>query len=420
MTLGGNEIVNSARAAQYAGTLGITTVRCGACRDIARVLKDRPYTNPADDEAPWYDPAVPESAGFAGVVGLGFSGLGDGTGGRTSTPLHKGAAIGGLHYGPREIRAKVLLLANSDASYSYGKAWLASALRGSACQRSCAADEACFLAYCPTCVNPPPNPPNPDLDTCGDAAVRTLLDVGLLQGPKELAKHELGDRGVMAELEFALTAGSPDLWRMPVYVTGTGAPNVQPAPPIGPPDNCVEDVNCTIDPDCPPLPAPIRPIAPPDPCFPGPPPLNDTSRTIVTVPPTLLPEWFDKVPILEIRTGDLPLRRTTIRFHGNPNQIPCAEHVDPCTNCAEINIPYLPKGVIFRLDGRTERATVDCPGGPGLDVADVEVYGPDGGLFEWPSLECSASMCIEIITQKSTTAPNSRLDLWMAARQDAG
>jgi len=419
LTLGGVELVNSTRAAQYAGALGITVVRCAGCRDITRALRDAPYTLPGDPDnpAPWYDPSLPESAGFAGLVGVEFEGLSRGTGGRQTVPLlGAGSAIGGLRRGAREVLVKALMLATTDAAMSYGTAWLASALRGSICQTSCVADELCVFAYCPSCASPPPDPPA--YDSCGDAALRTVLDTGLLAGPTPTRTLTVGG-GVLTEVEFSLVCGQPFLWRQPRYVTGTGQPGVSPAPPIGPGEGCVESIDCAHDPLCLPLPPPIRPPAPPNPCFPGPPPVGDTRRTIVTVPPGLLPQWFENVPILEIRTGSLALRRVTIRFYSNPALYECAEYVDPCTACAEINIPYLPRGVVFRLDGRLERATVDCPGGPGLDVADVEVFGPGGGLFEWPIFECNTSLCIEVVVQQSTAAPDSRIDLWMAAREDA-
>ncbi|WP_367139267.1 hypothetical protein [Saccharothrix sp. HUAS TT1] len=412
LTLGGTELVNTARVERYVDALCITSLSCGVCEDFVRGLRDEPYTDPGTDRAPWFDPAVPESALFAGLMGISVEGLERGTGGRNRVELvGDGAAVGGLRRRSRELLVKARMYAKTEAALSYGNAWLESALGGAVCQGSCTGDELCFFAYCPVC----PQPPMPG-DTCGDDAVRTLFDVGLLDGPDMTRKGRLGD-GWLADVQFSLVAGRPHMWRLPRYITGTGHPGLQPAPPIGPPVDCVEDQDCAVDPDCPQPPPPIRPPAPPNPCFPGPPPANDTYRRIATVPANVLPEQLSKVPLLELRTGDLNLRRVTVRFYANPAQYACTEYVDPCSACAEINIPYLPRGVVLRLDGRTERVTVDCPGGPGLVVAEVEVYGPEGDFFEWPVFECDTSLCVEIVAQQSTVAPNMRLDLWMVARQ---
>lgn len=419
LTLGGVELINSARAAQYAGIAGATVIRC-AHAELPRALRDQAYTTPDDPDnpAPWWDAAVPASVQFCGVYGLSLSGFSAGTGGRPAVPLlADGSSVGPLRRGAREIRARVLLVAASEAGMSYGLAWLASALRGSVCNTGCVADELCGFAYLPVCEGEPPA--DLETDTCGDDAVRSLFDVGLLTGPTMLKRTRLHSGGWIAEVEFGLVAGQPYLWRQQVYITGSGQPGVAPAPPIPPATDCDETADCATDPLCPPIPAPVRPPVPLNDCYPGPAPVNDAVRTIVTVPAGQLPAWFEAAPILEIRTGQLAMRRITLRFYGNPADYSCADYVDPCTACAEINIPYLPANVTFRLDGRLERATVDCPGGPGLETADVEVYGTEGGLFEWPIFPCSSSLCVEVTVQASTVAPDSRVDVWMAAREDA-
>lgn len=414
LALGGTELINTVRAAKYSDALNITPVLCGPCEGFQRAVQDPPYTTPGEDKAPWFDPAVPASGLFAGFAGLRIEGMAKGTGGRSrSELLRDGAAVGQLRRRSREIVVQVEMYAKTEEAYAYGLAWLTSAVEGPTWPGACVAEELCFFAWCPVCPEPAPVP-----DTCGDDALRIMYDVGLLEGPTELERHQVVG-GWKGTVEFTLVAGRPGMWRQPLYITGTGHPGLLPAPPIGPPENCEPEPDCAADPDCPPYPEPIRPPAPADPCFPGPPPANDTYRRIATVPAGQLPSWFESVPILQIRTGELNLRRLTVRFYNNPSQWPCTEYIDPCSACTEINIPYLPKGSIFRLDGRVERATVDCPGGLGDDLQDVEPYGPGGDMFDWPRFDCSISLCVEIIAQASTVASDMRIDLWMVSREDA-
>jgi hypothetical protein len=417
LTFAGTEVISTARAGAYARSLGITDVRCSDCLDVTRALKDQPYTTPDLDDAPWYDPGVPASARFGGVVGLSIMGLSAGTGTRPAVPvLGGGAVVGQLERGPREVSVKGLMLAADDEAMSYGLAWLASALRGSACSGGCDADDLCVFAYCPTCATTPPT--DPLMDTCGDDALRRLYGVGLLGGPTPGTLSRTASGGYMQEVEFGFTAGYPSLWREPTYISGTGAASMIPGGIVTPgAGDCSESTDCALDPDCPPPAGPVRPPAPPDPCYPTDP--FTASRAVVTVTPTTLPQWLEFVPIVEVQTGDLALRRLTIRFYSNPAQYACTDYIDPCSACAEINIPYLPASTRLRVDGRTRRAWLDCPGGPGLDQAEVDIFGPGGGPFEWPVFDCSSALCVEFISQADTVAANSRLDLWMAAREDA-
>lgn len=417
LTFAGTELINSTRAAVYGRTLNITSVGCVSCLDTQRALKDPPYTTPATDDAPWYDPGVPASARFGGIVGMGITGLSKGTGTRPSTRvLGGGSVLGTLERGPREVSCKGLMLAADDEALSYGTAWLASALRGSMCVEGCDADTLCVFAYCPTCALAPPT--DPTLDTCGDDALRTLFNVGLLGGPTVSPPRRTNSGGLIADVEWGFTVGLSHLWRQPVYVTGTTSDAMTVGGTVTPDAaNCVEPTNCAQDPTCPAPAPPVRPPAPPDPCYPTDP--FTPRRSVVTVPPTLLPQWLEAVPIVEVHTGELAMRRLTIRFYANPAQYNCADYIDPCSACATITIPYLPAGTRLKLDGRTQRALLDCPGGPGLAQAEVEIYGPGGGPFEWPAFDCSSALCVELVAKSDTVATSARMDVWLVAREDA-
>ncbi|MET7572954.1 hypothetical protein ABZT04_31335 [Streptomyces sp. NPDC005492] len=63
----------------------------------AEMLGDEPYTTPAADQAPWYDPNVPASEDFAGLLVLSMDGIDDYPVKRSVT----NAVTGGGVLGPR-------------------------------------------------------------------------------------------------------------------------------------------------------------------------------------------------------------------------------------------------------------------------------------------------------------------------------
>lgn len=149
-TFAGVEIYNRARTQRYMkdaapGVLHDCDCDCG---DLHEVVGDRPYSNPALDDAPWYDPDVAGSTEFFGLLPLSVTGLDDST--RTATVtefLGPGGAVSGRRKATREVRVRGLLLASTDRGVQYGQDWLSSVLEG-ACA-SCDGDTFCFFASCP-------------------------------------------------------------------------------------------------------------------------------------------------------------------------------------------------------------------------------------------------------------------------------
>ena len=418
LELAGTEIVSTERARAYAAGLGITSVRCEPCPNLPAVLGDKPYTLPQQDNAPWYDPAVPASREFAGVVGLDVAGA-DGTGQRTPTDLlGDGAAIGPLRRARRELTWRVALLASTDCGLSYGLSWLASALRGGACDTGgCRGDKLCVFACCPT----------------GDGTnqLRHLYHVGLLDAPTVKTVYQIAGAtsscatgatkggSHIAEVEFSIVAGIPYWYRDPVPIAGSDITSGGDAGP-GDDSDCQPEADCLFDPTCPaPGPPPTPPI-PTDPCYPT--GAFPARREVVTVPAGRVPAWSETVPIVQVNTGRGVLRRLTVRFYTNPAGKPCGDALDPCLACAEMSIPYLPAGTLLTVDGRTRRAYVDCSGGAGPEaLAEPVLYGPAGGLFTWPVFGCGGTggMCIEIVSDARYSAYNMTTNVQICARDDA-
>ncbi len=430
ISLGGNEVVNSARAAIYSRALGIAAVSCDGCTTLNRVLDEPAYSSPDLDDAPWWDPTVVASKDFAGVLGLEIEGLSKAFNTREPIPLaHDGAALNPLRRLPREILVRGMMFARTECSLSYGRSWLAAAIRGGSCSQGCVGDELCYLACCPDCTTEP----EPGVtDTCGQAEWRTLFNVGVLEGPVPGAMTRL-QGGYLQEVEFTLTAGNPYIYYQPVLV-GRG-PTPEQQIPGNTPDtvvDCTEDTDCvrTAVVGCPPLPLPVLPLVPADPCYPT--GTFTAYRSVVPQPAGLTPRWLENVPYLRIKAGATALTRVTLRWYANPGNLDCfaaladpdpdLRQLGPCDACAEVNIPVIPAGSTLTMDGRLERVWVDCPGGPGLATAEPPVYGPGGTSFQWPAFSCSVPLCLEIITRRPTSGsgvPDATWEIFTVAREDA-
>lgn len=410
LTLAGNEIINTARVRAYAAGCGGGSVGC-ACPGLAEAVEGAggEYVDPVVDDAPWMDPAVPASADFLGVFGREAEGLGNGTLQRTPVELaQNGANIGVPRYSHREIAYEATLVARTEAGLSYGTAWLASALRGSSCgQTDCWGSQACVFAWCPSG------------EEDGDTAQRFLFDMGLLEGPSTQRTFQATGGLWYRDVSWTLASGNPHIYTSP-YISlpwSSAERDVVRIPPGGPLADCPQEPPCLSDPDCP---TPELPPLPPqtvDPCW----PLTgfQASRAMFSVPPGGVSTWFDTVPVVRIESGNAPLRRVSMRFYANPTGADCARFTDRCLACGEANIAFIPEGSVLTLDGRRQRVELDCSGGRGLALSEPVLFGPGGGLFTWPVIECASGLCVEVVWQREGSSEQVRVEMDMAARQEA-
>ncbi|MFB7906485.1 hypothetical protein ACFC1T_08680 [Kitasatospora sp. NPDC056076] len=383
------------------------------------------------DDAPWFDRSRPESARVLGFYGLSIEGIGSAPSSRSTTSLiTDGSLLGPLRFKHREMRFKVLVVSLDDCAASYALEYLAAALHGTVCgDTTCTGDTMCVWSCCPDCTSASTEAP-------GTRQLRTLYDVGLIDGPHETDRSYMygpgaGDRGcsgpgcnqenpVFSNVEFTVAAGKPWLFHQPVSSPASGwvplangqlLTNFDPDAVLS---QCPKPVDCTLDPNCilPPLP-PLPPL-PVDDCYPRGP--MTARRTMLTIRAQEVPEWLESVPVVQLFTGtDKPLRRLTVRFYANPIATDCsASTPDPCTACADINIAYLPPNSNAVIDGRTQRASVDCSGGLGR----VNLVGPLGAAFEWPVFACGSGWCVEIISS-SDLGTGAQVRVQLAARSDA-
>ncbi len=418
--LAGQEIVNSARAIAYAASSGLR-VDCEPCTSLPSALDDLPYSTPSDpgNEAPWYDPTQPESVQFYGVLGLGVTGFDKSPVSRTPTPLvGGGSSLGALRYNHREIAFSVLLISENDAALSYGLAWLATSLRGAACAGGgCRGDQLCMFSVCP-------GDTFGSVGREGNTELRHLYDVSILDSPTVTQTQYTPSGLILTTVTFTLVAGKPWIYREPLISLtdwvrmGEGERRTSFNPDAvyaqcEPPTPCLQDPLCK-DPALPPTP-PI-PISP---CYPR--GKGNFYRSVVGLSPLDAPEWLETVPVLEVATGGRAMRRLIVRFWANPQGLPCDQVTDPCSACFDISIAYLPPGSTLTVDGRTQRATVDCPSGTfGSSRSTPTIYGVQGRDFEWPTFTCPTGLCIEILSKYEDTATDARARVTLIPRADAG
>lgn len=449
---GGVEIVSSPRSASYAATAGLP-VACGFSWFTSAALGYDGYGDIT--EAPWYDAYVPDSKGFMGVMGLSVEGTG-GTGSSEWTDLlGDGARPGPLRRSAREVEFTTLLLATDEAALAYGLGWLSSALRGDLCDADCDADELVMMSAQPRepaigedddCTPGQvrrrddlwrAGEDDPDWEAAqrrGDELQRTLYNCRLLEGPTIEEKTRVSG-GVIANVTFTIKAGRPYwysepslVWHMsedandPADVVSEIWENYRPADIYLECEQLREDSDCLKPPpndryDCPAVEPPVRPAKPVDPCYQGT-EYPQARWSLYRVKPGVAPEWFEKALVIDFQNGDREIRGLLMRWHQNPLQRPPDwNNIDPCGVCAEMWLAYLPPHARLTIDGRREKAEVECLG---KRVAQPVLYGPGGGVFTWPTLDCGTSMFLEIVTD-GEFAESTGTDAWfkLAARQDA-
>ncbi|MFB6872300.1 hypothetical protein [Streptomyces sp. NPDC056323] len=418
MSLGGIELFNSARLAAYLESVGSpldSVGTCGCPTFDAEHVGDDLYTTPWDDEAPWWDEDVPESADFAGLLVLSVDGMDDHPVTRSVTgSVTGGAAIGKPRVQARTITVTAVLLGATCCGAAYGLRWLAQALAG--CTDGCGGD--CLTVY--NCC--PPEDEDPDEFT--ERHRRTLRRVALVDGPRVIDRNGDGCTGSGAcqngadllTVEFVLVAGTPWLWADPVPVIIAPVPNddgecvtwcIHRGPEGPPPPVCIEitpdapqcgpgtvtaeltEAACEVAwPETEPVPDPCDATCPLAAC-PDPEPLCADSTCRTPTPPQLpppttcfrhalavntetygldltsWPRWFGAVPIIKVSAGSSDLRRVTITLYERTLEhqgMTCDELVEleRCNPHSTYEIGYVAAGGTMTLDGQVGRASVEC------------------------------------------------------------
>lgn len=351
----GVEISNGARTTQYLrtgqGGLGFQVGPAGGgcdCsvqwRDLGCESQEECFVSPAWDPAPWYDPDVPASADFLGMLIPDMRSWFDGLAQRNVTARLSGlggASIGPMHQEPRELPVAATLCARNQAGVEYGRRWLQQVL-----SRFC---DPCHLSVaelrssCPPC--------DESDDTEGQWFV---YETGLTAGAKIAVTPPAGGGPIGCQqimpISLTLTAGNPFLYK-PAIVCIEDSLN---------PDNC--------GPDC------------LDFCFwlQGQPPAVEC----VVEPP---------------RLGELASVVTVTAGHGLSDLT-----ISILTDCgssaleplATLNVPELPAGSTLIIDSALETVTYTGPDGISIDGIGF-IALPFGQGMPWLAVgDCNPGRCI--------------------------
>ncbi|GGZ23212.1 hypothetical protein GCM10010387_15400 [Streptomyces inusitatus] len=447
-SLGGVEIANHVRLAAYAESESVGTsldsfFPCVCPTLTAEMLGDLPYVDPATDEAPWYDSAVPASEDFAGLLVLSMDGLDDHPVRRAVTnSIAGGGVLGPARAGPLTIVVTAVLLGRTCCGVEYGRHWLSEALQGCA-GNACEGD--CMTVF--TCC------PDEELDQeCfNDGHRRTLRRVALVDGPRVIGRAgsgcSAGECSAGADVitvEFTLVAGVPWLWtdQVPIFELAPPADDSDtcvtwcfPEGPGGPTD-CLDLVEtcpsgslsvpagtgaCAlawpVRDESVPCDAPCRHAVCEDPtaacsdplCQAPTPPSVAELKTCYCLPLAVerqcceldlseCPAWSVDTPVITVRAGSHELRNLTIRlFERTPahGTMTCEEiaDADRCSPLAVYHVAHVPADGAVTIDGQTGRATVECAG---VCETSSDVYGRDGGPLTFPVMACSSYiLCLE-------------------------
>jgi len=400
LCVGGIEIANPCRTLTYLRNLGNPCLveppsMAGCCEDW---LDDDPFTTPAADDAPWYDPGVPESADVLGVwieqASLSSPWSRQRTDGLSGTTLGRGRMRG------RELQVDGWLYARTPAATAYGRQWLFEALAGE-CADSCSMPDATIYLSC-GCEG-------------ADPGVRTMRRVGLIQFDPNVEPEFPRACGfkfsALITAEVGELFGDPDrvadldLWRPEdERVCNVCVPCPQELP--------------TAPCDCGGLLPPLRTVVTPDDaslwCEPA-----WQSRHVVQVPS---PDWW--------RSGTLVVTVDGGRWPGDPGRVglknlrvrgwpqppgitdPAAPAcVEPCLS---IEIGCVPPDGVMVIDGTTRRATLTCGG---QEVPAYPWISSGGGRFLWPDVSCGG-LLLSIEADGWNTSPTAHLavDLVMVDR----
>lgn len=386
VVIGGVEVISTARAQ----ALGAEAGECGAdevcwdCEDGAAEWLNNGEPYGTVEDAPWFDPAVPESRSVLGFGGLEITGMTERVGTTGNAPAR------------REFTLRFAAFLADECGLEYAQGWLSNVFSPSPCATSCVGHEMCMLACCPDVDD--------DGELVGPDPLRHLYDVEVVSGPTMIERS--WEDPLWIEYEVTLSTPNVYVWRPPPdqrvwrvrpsdgQVVTLDLPAVYEACPDD--DDCATEFACP-SPDFAPLPAEPLPA-----CYPAEP--FSAHRTLVSVPSRTMPRGVDVVPVIHAEAGNRPLRNLVVRFYDNPLDVPCDRLPDmnPCRACMDLTVTEIPPNGSIIMDGRTGLNTITCKNSRGRDVQiPASVYGPpvDGvGAGYVDAIPCGPGICLEIYT----------------------
>lgn len=375
----GIELVNLSRTAQLAQSLGITSV--WATPESTAWIEDALDGTGYDDitDAPWYDAAYPASAEFAGLVPLGFPGLGDST---LTANVTEYITDGGTTTKPRSATQTIVasgwLVAATARGAEYGKRWLDRVLRGSGASATCTGHRMRYFRW-----------------SSADSPIAHYRDVRTTRGAS-ITRRVKRDCSFALAVTFTLTAADPFEYGEPVpSIEGLGGTVSGPG--------LVSDGTLTLTQEgCPafdysPVYDPTYPALVPAPTVPSFYPAGwtvedgDTFDRYWAIVDPIEPVGLAVVPVITLTTdGDARMVRVSVW----DSDATTAEQCGPLFGAM---VSYLPGGVSeFTIDGEQQASYLWDGVAPVVRRTDSLVYSPDARPVDWTSFSTEGGLLVTL------------------------
>lgn len=425
-TYDGTEIINVARTEAYAADRRWFRPQFEN-PDLRTVLGHSAYTDPATDNAPWYDPDNPITAEFFGAYPLDITGVDDSTHtGLVVENIGDGGVVTAPRKGTKVLVFNLVLLAASDAGAEVGKQWLKRILTAPLCQPvTCLGADLTYFAAEPRLSVPPDRcvggvwvPSSPT--DAQNRLLRTLRRVSTTVGLTDTAKRRTTDGGAAWSVQMTLTAGNPaefgvskavlDGW-MQSGVTNPWPGGVTPSGgSLVTTPYSVTDEPC-FDPQFQPVYDPLYPtiVAPP----PAPditwhssvPPTTWDRRRFV-LPAQFVPEWEVVHPIISLTTtgADVDTRNIRVRIYPDRLGTGDMDPDEPCDFVSDLVVTYIPPLSTLTIDAAGQAVYLSQPPNV-VRRADTLVTDSHGEPFVWPALSCGLAHVVAVDTQPGEATP---------------
>lgn len=402
-TLAGIEFVNNVRTIDYLknglGPGSLNVFGDCSCSNIIQLL-DCPtvtgYVSPASDNAPWYTPDVPESAGFLGFYVDTFTGMESTFERSVVETVNHGGVFNRSRLKTKDLVWRGFLFGDSCCSVQYGLSWLKQTLSrfGANC-RDCFGDDLELLICCPS-------------PTDTSSPFRLLKGVGLTEGPlikserKTCTSNCEGSCGgsCIIEIEFTLTATQPYFYspEIPVYdcvSIGLNSTDIvtDPAVDCGPFDcsDAYLDLACAL-PELPPT-ATYTNTCIGSPIW--------AEALYLSVPRSSWSALEEVVPVITIRNNSIfSFSGVQLGFYSSFDGNPCGDLVNGTPNCDvlcdDLLIFALPGRSTFYIDGRTRKMSMICDNNNTAFPGERHTSGP----WSWPVFR-DLGFCMETKVEAS-------------------
>ncbi|BCK58416.1 sugar transferase [Nocardia wallacei] len=345
---------------------------------LAAFLADDPYVITS---APWYDPAIPQSAEFLGVWVTNVQGLGPTPVDRTVADAISAGGIAGPHRDKaRTVTIEATLVGCTNAGVEYGLSWLAcrmlpaKELRGTTLE---------FLA-----AHPEDSAASPAL--LQREAHRVVLTKELTESKSFGTRGKANRQGAFKAVDWELTILDPYLWGPPTTETVTWASTVTEQITWAHPPDCEDPESCTDIPvlasaTCIPTTIDVSPVQPPV-CA-GCIPVCQVQTRVATVPAALGMVCRDQAVTLTVTAGAAPV---SVNFWFRP----CGSSA-MCDRTGFLSLAGLPAGGTVVADSVLGR-----PYGVvgGQQVRQVGIVGTPSGA-PWTPTMLAAGGCWELVAQ---------------------